>query len=232
MSPAPVASMSPGIRCYSAVAILDYGTAVIRRGRQYDRLRGVFGETARFNIRLILQATDLWSASWGEDQGIHRASRMMREKQVLGTLHKGRNTIGDITEMIYVEVSPALKRSRSFPFKRTWRKLIREGRVKSEGGRYPQYRETTESVAWQSRGDYGGLGLRVQTFPNFVRKLHGSERRRPVKQRWADDSRLCLTFKAVPRAVQHTFRRSKIGDIRLSPVQPAGSPDKRGKDDI
>ena len=40
--------------------------------------------------------------------------RMMREKQVLDTLHKGRNTIGGITEMIYVGVSPALQKVAEF----------------------------------------------------------------------------------------------------------------------
>jgi hypothetical protein len=60
----------------------------------------------------------------------------MREQQVLRALVAGRNTIGDITEMIYVDVSAALKRVAEFSVQAHLEKLIAEGRVKKENNRY------------------------------------------------------------------------------------------------
>jgi hypothetical protein len=62
--------------------------------------------------------------------------RMMREKQVLDALLKGHKTVGDITETIYVDVSPALQRVAEFSVQAHLEKLMSEGRVKSEGGHY------------------------------------------------------------------------------------------------
>jgi hypothetical protein len=62
--------------------------------------------------------------------------RRMREQQVLRALRGGRNTIGDITEMIYVDVSAALKRVAEFSVQAHLEKLIDEGRVKKEVSRY------------------------------------------------------------------------------------------------
>ena len=72
-----------------------------------------------FNIRLVLPGHGPLVGKPEAKIKEYIEHRMMREKQVLDTLHKGRNTIGGITEMIYVGVSPALKKSPSFPFKHT-----------------------------------------------------------------------------------------------------------------
>ena len=62
--------------------------------------------------------------------------RLEREQQVLAALRNGRNTIGDITEAIYVDVSAALKRVAEFSVQAHLEKLVRDGKVKHEGGRY------------------------------------------------------------------------------------------------
>jgi glyoxylase-like metal-dependent hydrolase (beta-lactamase superfamily II) len=62
--------------------------------------------------------------------------RLMREQQVIAALHKGRETVGAITEMIYVDVSGPLKNVAEFSVHAHLIKLIREGKVKQEGGRY------------------------------------------------------------------------------------------------
>jgi glyoxylase-like metal-dependent hydrolase (beta-lactamase superfamily II) len=62
--------------------------------------------------------------------------RMMREQQVLSALRKGRETIGAITEMIYVDVSEPLKNVAEFSVQAHLIKLSKEGRVKNESGRY------------------------------------------------------------------------------------------------
>jgi hypothetical protein len=54
----------------------------------------------------------------------------------LRALRSGRNTIGDITEMIYVDVSAALKRVAEFSVQAHLEKLIDEGRVKKENGHF------------------------------------------------------------------------------------------------
>jgi hypothetical protein len=61
---------------------------------------------------------------------------MMREKQVIEAMRNGRNTIGDITQSIYVDVSPALQKVAEFSVQAHLEKLIRDGRVKREDGRY------------------------------------------------------------------------------------------------
>ena len=55
---------------------------------------------------------------------------------MLAALRNGRNTIGDITEAIYVDVSAALKRVAEFSVQAHLEKLVRDGKVKHEGGRY------------------------------------------------------------------------------------------------
>jgi glyoxylase-like metal-dependent hydrolase (beta-lactamase superfamily II) len=62
--------------------------------------------------------------------------RLEREQQVIAALQSGRNSIGDITQMIYVDVSAALQRVAEFSVQAHLEKLIREGRVKKEGARY------------------------------------------------------------------------------------------------
>jgi hypothetical protein len=61
---------------------------------------------------------------------------MEREQQVLAALRSGRQTIGDITQLIYKDMSAALQRVAEFSVQAHLEKLMREGRVKSEGGRY------------------------------------------------------------------------------------------------
>ena len=55
---------------------------------------------------------------------------------MLGALRNGRNSIGDITDAIYVDVSAALKRVAEFSVQAHLEKLQREGKVKKEGARY------------------------------------------------------------------------------------------------
>lgn len=62
--------------------------------------------------------------------------RMMRERQVLDSLRQGRHTIGSITEAIYVGVPAPLLRVAELSVQAHLIKLVREGRVKSEDGRY------------------------------------------------------------------------------------------------
>ncbi|HLN83126.1 MAG TPA: MBL fold metallo-hydrolase, partial [Candidatus Binatia bacterium] len=59
-----------------------------------------------------------------------------REQQVIAALRQGRETIGDVTQTIYVDVSAALRRVAEFSVQAHLEKLMREGRVKQEGIRY------------------------------------------------------------------------------------------------
>jgi glyoxylase-like metal-dependent hydrolase (beta-lactamase superfamily II) len=122
---------------FSGDNILGYGTAVIRPpdGNMTDYLNSL-ERLLEFNIRLVLPGHGPLVGKPEAKIKEYIEHRMMREKQVLDALHKGRNTIGDITEMIYVGVSPALQKVAEFSVQAHLEKLIREGRVKSEGGRY------------------------------------------------------------------------------------------------
>jgi glyoxylase-like metal-dependent hydrolase (beta-lactamase superfamily II) len=122
---------------FSGDNILGYGTAVIRPpdGNMTDYLKSL-ERLLEFNISLVLPGHGPLVGKPEAKIKEYIEHRMMREKQVLDALHKGRNTIGDITEMIYVGVSPALQRVAEFSVQAHLEKLIREGRVKSEGGRY------------------------------------------------------------------------------------------------
>jgi cell division protein FtsL len=62
--------------------------------------------------------------------------RIQREQQVVKALRQGRNTIGEITESIYVDVSAALLRVAEFSVQAHLEKLLVEGRVKKEANRY------------------------------------------------------------------------------------------------
>jgi glyoxylase-like metal-dependent hydrolase (beta-lactamase superfamily II) len=122
---------------FSGDNILGYGTAVIRPpdGNMTDYLRSLERLLA-FNISLVLPGHGPLVGKPEAKIKEYIEHRMMREKQVIDALLKGRNTIGDITEMIYVGVSPALQRVAEFSVQAHLEKLMREGRVKSEGGRY------------------------------------------------------------------------------------------------
>jgi glyoxylase-like metal-dependent hydrolase (beta-lactamase superfamily II) len=62
--------------------------------------------------------------------------RQMRERQVLDALRRGKHTIGEITEMIYVEVPTPLHGIAEYSVQAHLTKLINEERVKKEGRRY------------------------------------------------------------------------------------------------
>jgi hypothetical protein len=55
---------------------------------------------------------------------------------VVDALRKGRETIGAITEIIYVDVRGPLKNVAEFSIQAHLIKLMREGRVKQVAGRY------------------------------------------------------------------------------------------------
>ena len=122
---------------FSGDNILGYGTAVIRPpdGDMTDYLNSL-ERLLGFNISLILPGHGPLIGKPEAKIREYIEHRRMREKQVLEALLKGRHSIGDITGVIYVDVSPALQRVAEFSVQAHLEKLIREGRVKNEGGRY------------------------------------------------------------------------------------------------
>jgi glyoxylase-like metal-dependent hydrolase (beta-lactamase superfamily II) len=122
---------------FSGDNILGYGTSVIRPpdGDMTDYLQSLERLLA-FNIRLILPGH---GPIVGKPEAKIREyidHRLQRERQVLEALRKGRESIGAITEMIYVDVRGPLKNVAEFSVQAHLLKLIREGRVKQESGRY------------------------------------------------------------------------------------------------
>ena len=122
---------------FSGDNILGYGTAVIHPpdGNMTDYLKSL-ERLLEFNIDLILPGHGPLVGKPDAKIKEYIAHRMQREQQVLDALRKGRNTIGDITQAIYVDVSPALQRVAEFSVQAHLEKLAREGRVRTEGGRY------------------------------------------------------------------------------------------------
>jgi glyoxylase-like metal-dependent hydrolase (beta-lactamase superfamily II) len=122
---------------FSGDNILGYGTAVIHPpdGNMTDYLRSL-ERLLGFDISLILPGHGPLIGKPEAKIREYLKHRLEREQQVLAALRAGRNTIGDITEMIYVDVSAALKRVAEFSVQAHLEKLMREARVKSEGGRY------------------------------------------------------------------------------------------------
>jgi glyoxylase-like metal-dependent hydrolase (beta-lactamase superfamily II) len=122
---------------FSGDNILGYGTAVIRPpdGNMTDYL-GSLERLLEFNISLILPGHGPLVGKPDAKIKEYIEHRIMREKQVVDALRHGRETIGDITQMIYVDVSPPLLRVAEFSVQAHLEKLIREGRVKNEAGRY------------------------------------------------------------------------------------------------
>jgi glyoxylase-like metal-dependent hydrolase (beta-lactamase superfamily II) len=127
---------------FSGDNILGYGTAVIRPpdGDMTDYLQSL-ERLLEFDISLILPGHGPLIGKPETKIKEYIEHRMLREKQVLDALGKGRDTIGDITEMIYVDVSPALQRVAEFSVQAHLEKLIKEGRVKREGGRYLLFKD-------------------------------------------------------------------------------------------
>ena len=122
---------------FSGDNILGYGTAVIHPpdGNMTDYLRSL-ERLLEFNIDLILPGHGPLVGKPEAKIREYLRHRMMREKQVIDALRKGLNTIGDITQSIYVDVSAGLQRVAEFSVQAHLEKLIRDGRVKGEGGRY------------------------------------------------------------------------------------------------
>jgi glyoxylase-like metal-dependent hydrolase (beta-lactamase superfamily II) len=122
---------------FSGDHILGYGTSVIRPpdGDMTDYLQSL-ERLLGFNIDLILPGHGPLVGKPEAKIKEYIRHRIMREKQVLGALRKGRETIGSITEMIYVDVSRPLKNVAEFSVQAHLIKLIKEGRVKDESGRY------------------------------------------------------------------------------------------------
>ncbi|HXV84567.1 MAG TPA: MBL fold metallo-hydrolase [Candidatus Binatia bacterium] len=122
---------------FSGDNILGYGTAVIRPpdGDMTDYLKSL-ERLLGFDMNLILPGHGPMIGKPEAKIKEYIEHRRMRERQVLEALLKGRQTIGDITQMIYVDVSPALQRVAEFSVQAHLEKLMREGCVKNEGGRY------------------------------------------------------------------------------------------------
>jgi len=122
---------------FSGDNILGFGTAVIRPpdGNMTDYLKSL-ERLLGFNISLILPGHGPLIGKPEAKIREYIQHRLEREHQVLSALRRGRNTIGDITQMIYVDVSPALQRVAEFSVQAHLEKLMREGRVKKETNRY------------------------------------------------------------------------------------------------
>jgi glyoxylase-like metal-dependent hydrolase (beta-lactamase superfamily II) len=122
---------------FSGDNILGYGTAVIHPpdGNMTDYLQ-TLERLLEFNIDLILPGHGPLVGKPEAKIREYLRHRMMREKQVIDAMRNGRNTIGDITQSIYVDVSVGLQRVAEFSVQAHLEKLIRDGRVKREDGRY------------------------------------------------------------------------------------------------
>ena len=122
---------------FSGDNILGYGTAVIHPpdGNMTDYLQSL-ERLLNFNIDLILPGHGPLVGKPEEKIREYLRHRMMREEQVIDAMRNGRNTVGDITQLIYVDVSAGLQRVAEFSVQAHLEKLMREGRVKRENGRY------------------------------------------------------------------------------------------------
>jgi ribonuclease/clavin/mitogillin len=122
---------------FSGDNILGYGTAVIHPpdGNMTDYLNSLERLLA-FSVDLILPGHGPLIAKAEAKIREYIKHRQQREQQILQALRSGRNTIGDITEMIYTDVSAALKRVAEFSVQAHLEKLMRDGRVKKENSRY------------------------------------------------------------------------------------------------
>ena len=122
---------------FSGDNILGYGTAVIHPpdGNMTDYMTSL-ERLLGFDINVILPGHGPLIGKPEAKIREYIKHRLEREQQVLAALRAGRNTIGDITQMIYVDVSAALQRVAEFSVQAHLEKLMREGRVKRESGRY------------------------------------------------------------------------------------------------
>ena len=122
---------------FSGDNILGYGTAVIHPpdGNMTDYLRSL-ERLLGFDISLILPGHGPMVGKPEAKIKEYIKHRMEREQQVLAALRAGHQTIGDITQLIYKDMSAALQRVAEFSVQAHLEKLARDGRVKREGGRY------------------------------------------------------------------------------------------------
>ena len=122
---------------FSGDNILGYGTAVIHPpdGNMTDYLQSL-ERLLGFDISLILPGHGPLVGKPEEKIREYIKHRMERERQILNALRSGSQTIGDITQLIYKEVSAALQRVAKFSVQAHLEKLMRDGRVKREGARY------------------------------------------------------------------------------------------------
>jgi glyoxylase-like metal-dependent hydrolase (beta-lactamase superfamily II) len=122
---------------FSGDNILGFGTAVIHPpdGNMTHYLKSL-ERLLEFSVDLILPGHGPLVAKAEAKIREYINHRQMRENQILQALRNGRNTLGDITEMIYADVSAALKRVAEFSVQAHLEKLIDEGRVKKENNRY------------------------------------------------------------------------------------------------
>jgi glyoxylase-like metal-dependent hydrolase (beta-lactamase superfamily II) len=122
---------------FSGDNILGYGTAVIHPpdGNMTDYMK-TLERLLGFDIRLILPGHGPLIGKPEAKIREYIQHRLGREQQVIAALKSGRNSIGEITQSIYVDVSTALQRVAEFSVQAHLEKLMREGRVKKEGARY------------------------------------------------------------------------------------------------
>jgi glyoxylase-like metal-dependent hydrolase (beta-lactamase superfamily II) len=122
---------------FSGDNILGYGTAVIHPpdGNMTDYLRSL-ERLLGFDISLILPGHGPLIGKPEAKIREYIKHRLEREQQVIAALRQGRETIGDVTQTIYVDVSAALRRVAEFSVQAHLEKLMREGRVKQEGTHY------------------------------------------------------------------------------------------------
>lgn len=122
---------------FSGDNILGYGTAVIHPpdGNMTDYLKSL-ERLLQFSISLILPGHGPLVGKPEAKIQEYLQHRRMREVQVIDALRKGRSTIGDITQMIYVDVSKPLQRVAEFSVQAHLEKLMREGKVGKDNSRY------------------------------------------------------------------------------------------------
>ena len=122
---------------FSGDNILGYGTAVIHPpdGNMTDYLKSL-ERLLGFEISLILPGHGPLVGKPEAKIREYIKHRLEREQQVIAALRQGHETIGDVTQTIYVDVSSALRRVAEFSVQAHLEKLMREGRVKQEGARY------------------------------------------------------------------------------------------------
>jgi glyoxylase-like metal-dependent hydrolase (beta-lactamase superfamily II) len=122
---------------FSGDNILGYGTAVIHPpdGNMTDYMK-TLERLLGFDISLILPGHGPLIGKPEAKIREYIRHRLEREQQVIAALKAGRDSIGDITQTIYVDVSAALQRVAEFSVQAHLEKLMREGRVAREGARY------------------------------------------------------------------------------------------------